>query len=60
EKKGLESKLCSVEDLLEFIDKKHSSGTIDDEEYSKRSKKLQSDIKKTKKKISVIDKLLEK
>ncbi|MFX1346723.1 MAG: hypothetical protein ACFFBC_13445 [Promethearchaeota archaeon] len=60
EKKGLESKLTSVEDLLEFIDKKHSSGTIDDEEYSKRTKKLQNDIKKTKKKISVIDKLLEK
>ena len=60
EKEGLESKLTSVEDLLEFIDKKHSSGTIDDEEYSKRSKKLQNDVKKTKKKINVIDKLLEK
>jgi hypothetical protein len=60
EKEGLESKLTSVEDLLEFIDKKHSSGTIDDDEYSKRTKKLQSDIKKTKKKISVIDKLLDK
>jgi hypothetical protein len=60
EKEGLESKLTSVEDLLEFIDKKHSSGTIDDEEYSKRSKKLQGDIKKTKKKINIIDKLLEK
>jgi len=60
EKKGLESKLTSVEDLLEFIDKKHTSGTIDDEEYSKRTKKLQSDIKKTKKKINVIDKLLDK
>ncbi|MFX1377141.1 MAG: hypothetical protein ACFFA0_15150 [Promethearchaeota archaeon] len=60
EKKGLESSLTSVEDLLEFIDKKHSMGTMDDEEYSKRKKKLQGDIKKTKKKISVIDKLLEK
>ncbi|MFX0082946.1 MAG: hypothetical protein ACFE94_14435 [Candidatus Hodarchaeota archaeon] len=60
EKEGLVSKLTSVEDLLEFIDKKHSSGTIDDEEYSKRTKKLQNDVKKTKKKISVIDKLLEK
>ncbi|MBA7684948.1 hypothetical protein ES703_93361 [subsurface metagenome] len=60
EKEGLESKLTSVEDLLEFIDKKHSSGTIDDEEYSKRSKKLQNDVKKTKKKINIIDKLLEK
>lgn len=60
EKVGLQTKLTSVEDLLEFIDKKHSSGTIDDEEYSKRSKKLQTDIKKTKKKITVIDKLLNK
>ena len=60
EKEGLQSKLTSVEDLLEFIDKKHSSGTIEDEEYSKRSKKLQSDIKKTKKKITAIDKLLDK
>lgn len=60
EKKDLESKLTSVEELMEFIDKKHSSGNLDDEEYSKRSKKLQNDIKKTKKNISVIDKLLEK
>jgi len=60
ERQGLETKLSSVQDLLEFIDKKHSSGKIDDTEFSKRSKKLQSDIKKTKKKISVLDKLLEK
>jgi hypothetical protein len=60
EKKDLESKLTSVEELMEFIDKKHSSGKIDDNEYSKRSKKLESDVKKTKKKMSVIDKLLEK
>ena len=60
ERQGLETKLSSVQDLLEFIDKKHSSGKIDDTEFSKRSKKLQGDIKKTKKKISVIDKLLEK
>jgi hypothetical protein len=60
EKKDLESKLSSVEVLMESIDKKHSSGKIDDDEYSKRSKKLESDIKKTKKKMSVIDKLLEK
>ncbi|MFW9784532.1 MAG: hypothetical protein ACFFFB_19785 [Candidatus Heimdallarchaeota archaeon] len=60
EKDGLESKLSSVQDLLQFIDKKHSSGKLNDEEYSKRSKKLQSDIKKTKKRIDVIGKLLEK
>jgi hypothetical protein len=60
EKQGLESKLSSVEDLLKFVDKKHSSGKIDDEEYSKRSKKIQKDIKKTNKRLSVIDKLLDK
>ncbi|MHA2181920.1 MAG: hypothetical protein ACXAAH_10890 [Promethearchaeota archaeon] len=60
EREGLESKLSSVQDLLEFIDKKHLSGKIDDDEFSKRSKKLQNDIKKTKKKINVLDKLLDK
>ncbi|MBY8984518.1 MAG: hypothetical protein KGD65_05610 [Candidatus Lokiarchaeota archaeon] len=59
ERKGLETKLSSVEDLLEFIGKKHSSGKIDDDEFSKRTKKLQNDIKKTKKKINVLDKLLD-
>ena len=60
EKKGLETKLTSVKDLLNFIDKKHSSGALDDEEYAKRSKKLQKDLKKTKKRIDILDKLLEK
>jgi hypothetical protein len=60
ERQGLESKLSSSQDLLEFIDKKHSSGKINDAEFSKRSKKLQTDIKKTKKKLNVLDKLLEK
>ncbi len=60
EREGLESKLSSVQDLLDFIGKRHSSGKIDDDEYSKRSKKLQNDIKKTKKKITVLDKILEK
>ena len=60
EKEGLETKLTSVQDLLKFIDKKHSSGSLDDNEFAKRSKKLQSDIKKTKKRIDIINKLLEK
>jgi len=60
EKAGLETKLNSVEDLLNFIDKKHTLGGLDDEEYRHRAKKLQSDVKKTKKKISLIDKILEK
>jgi len=60
EKQGLESKLSSVEDLQKYIDKKHTSGKINDEEYSKRSKKIQKDIKKTNKRLSVINKLLDK
>lgn len=60
EKKGLELKLSSVLNLLKFINKKRSSGTLDEQEYSKRSKKLQNDLKKTKKRISALDKLLSK
>lgn len=45
---------------MKFIDKKHSSGKINNSEYEKRSKKLQGDLKKTKKRIDIIDKLLEK
>ncbi len=60
EKQGLETKLTSVQDLMKFIDKKHSSGKLNNNEYEKRSKKLQSDLKKTKKKIDIINKLLEK
>ncbi len=60
EKVGLKTKLTSVQDLLKFIDKKHSSGKLNDDEYVKRSKKLQSDLKKTKKRIDIIDKILEK
>jgi hypothetical protein len=60
EKEGLETKLTSVQDLMSFIDKKHSSGKLNDDEYVKRSKKLQSDLKKTKKRIDIINKLLQK
>ena len=60
EKEGLETKLTSVQDLLKFIDKKHTSGKLNDTEYVKRSKKLQSDLKKTKKRIDILSKLLQK
>jgi len=60
EKQGLETKLSSVEDLMKFVDKKHSSGKINDDDYKKQSKKLQNNFKKTKKKIDIIKKLLEK
>jgi hypothetical protein len=60
EKQGLETKLTSVQDLMKFIDKKHTTGKLDKDEYEKRSKKLQGDLKKTKKRINIINKLLEK
>ncbi len=60
EKQGLETKLTSVQDLMKFIDKKHTSGKLNKDEYEKRSKKLQGDLKKTKKRIDIINKLLEK
>jgi len=60
EKKGLKTKLTSVQDLLKFIDKKHTLGKMKDDEYVKRSKKLQNDLKKTKKRMDIINKLLEK
>jgi len=60
EKEGLKTKLSSVQNLLKFIDKKHSSGKLNDDEYVKRSKKLQHDLKKTKKRMDIINKLLEK
>ncbi len=60
EKEGLETKLSSVEDLMKFVDNKHSSGKINDVDYKKQSKKLQNNFKKTKKKIDIIKKLLEK
>ncbi|MFX1464372.1 MAG: hypothetical protein ACFFBF_15210 [Promethearchaeota archaeon] len=60
EKENLETKLTSVQDLMEFLDKKHSTGKLNDEEFVKRSKKLQNDLKKTKKRINLINKLLEK
>ncbi len=60
EKAVLQSSANSVEDLLNFIDKKHTSGKLNDDEYNKRSKKLQSDLKKSRKRIKLLDKLLEK
>lgn len=60
EKKGLETKVDSVKNLMQIIDKKRDSGKINDDSYVKQSKRLQSDLKKAKKRISSIDKLLKK
>lgn len=58
QKNSLESKLNSFKNLLDFVEKKHNAGEIDDESYKKRVKQLKSDIKITQNKIDDIDKLL--
>ncbi|MFX1314653.1 MAG: hypothetical protein ACFE9T_02225, partial [Promethearchaeota archaeon] len=60
EKKGLESKVDSYENLMKVIDKKRDIGKLDDESYTKQSKRVQSDLKKAKKRIESINKLLKK
>jgi len=59
EKESLESKLNSVQNLLDFIEKKHKSGDLDDKTFKKRENKLKSDLKKTQQKINELDKLLQ-
>jgi len=59
EKKALEGKLNSVRNLLEFIEKKHDSGQMDEKSYKKRASQLKSDLITTQNKIEEIDKKLE-
>ena len=59
EKKALEGKLNSVRNLLEFIEKKHDSGQMDEKSYEKRASQLKSDLITTQNKIEEIDKKLE-
>ncbi|MHA1436422.1 MAG: hypothetical protein ACTSPD_02495 [Promethearchaeota archaeon] len=59
ELESLESKLNSVHNLLSFIEKKHTSGKMDEKDYEKQTKKLKNDIDKTSKRIAEIKKLLE-
>jgi hypothetical protein len=58
EKKGLESKLNSVRNLLDFVEKKYAAGQMDEKSYEKRSDQLKNDLKVTKNKIGEIDKQL--
>ena len=58
EKKALDGKLNSVRNLLEFIEKKHTSGQMDEKSYEKRSSQLKSDLITTQNKIDEIDKKL--
>ena len=58
EKKALEGKLSSVRNLLEFIEKKHNSGQMDEKSFEKRTSQLKSDLITTQNKIEEIDKKL--
>ena len=58
EKKALESKLNSVRTLLDFIEKKHDSGQMDEKSFEKRASQLKSDLITTQNKIDEIDKKL--
>jgi len=58
EKKGLESKLNSVRNLLDFVEKKYKNEQMDKKSYEKRANQLQNDLKATKNKIEEIDKQL--
>ena len=58
EKKGLESKLNSVRNLLDFVEKKYKAGQMEEKSYEKRSDQLKNDLKVTKSKIEEIDKQL--
>ncbi|MFX0186693.1 MAG: hypothetical protein ACFE8A_03050 [Candidatus Hodarchaeota archaeon] len=59
ELEGLESKLNSAFNLINFIEKKHESGKLDDNSYEKQTRKLQNDLEQTKKRIAEIRNILE-
>jgi len=58
EKEALESKLNSMRNLLDFIEKKFQAGTMDKKSYEKRTSQLKVDLKKTEKQLDEINELL--
>ncbi len=54
ELEGLENKLNSVFNLINFIEKKHDSGKLDSKSYKKQTKKLERDLEQTQKRIEEI------
>ncbi len=57
-KNALESKLNSVKNLIDFIEKKYASKQMDKKSFEKRINQLKSDLKTTQDKIDEIDKQL--
>ncbi|MBN1800238.1 MAG: hypothetical protein JW891_01955 [Candidatus Lokiarchaeota archaeon] len=60
ERESLGTKVKSVKELIEFIEKKHDAGELDDKSYKKQIKKLKSDLNKSQDRIKAIDKILKK
>lgn len=58
EKEALESKVNSMRNLLDFIEKKFQAGSMDKKSYQKRTGQLKQDLKKTEKKLDEINELL--
>jgi hypothetical protein len=58
ERDALESKLNSMRNLLDFIEKKYQAGSMDKKAYEKRTGQLKIDLKKTQKKLDEINELL--
>ena len=59
ELEGLESKLNSVFNLINFIEKKHESGKLDEKSYKKQMRKLKNDLDQTNKRITEIRNILD-
>lgn len=57
---SLENKSNSVLNLIDFIEKKHKNGKIDEKTYEKQIQKLHKDLKQTTKRIEEIKSLLDK
>jgi hypothetical protein len=58
ERDALESKLNSMRNLLDFIEKKYQAGSMDKKAYEKRTGQLKIDLKHTQKKLDEINELL--
>ncbi|MFX1287856.1 MAG: hypothetical protein ACFFFY_04765 [Promethearchaeota archaeon] len=58
QKVALESKLHSVKNLIDFIEKKYASKQMDKKSYEKRISQLKSDLKATQNKLDEIEKQL--
>ncbi len=59
EKTSLESKLNSIQNLMEFIEKKYKNKKMDKKSYEKQIKRAKNDLNKASKRLEEINQLLE-